>query len=945
MRLPLCTALLSCSILAAAEPVPLTNHVLRALPAPGSVAIDGEAADWDLSGAIAMTDDRAQPRHLVRVAAMHDAAGMYLLFQFRDRTPLQNRIDPVKAPGRAWCGDCVQLRIDTGNPAGRPEPLPLQILHLDAYWWQDGGRATAHAVYADMSPGGRTERVVAEAEGAGVQSGYRRDPDGQGYTQELRLDWKLLRPDGGQPFLPGSSLRLAIEAMWGDHRFQDHPATRVTDLLNPKRPETDQIWANPGAWGTVEFLAQGQVEPAATARLWPELLARNAALVEPPPDPADSATVAPDQPCLKERSAVERQLNAWYAAKTAAGNRGDVYDNRDREHSHIERRDFPQLTSWQYTPDQRKAGLDYALFTGVLAPVAIGNSSTAAHPERGGCNPRFAMMVPAGLMGLYAQYRGNNLYAYPAHHDYHPGRSGRGFHGDLLPLNQPYCLISRGSSGSDIPFLNATIHAAAAFNPVVKRVLVRQGLLMPTIQALLRATYRGGADGYFSGQAHPAVFEGTLLDEEKLVEAAHALTLDGIPPLAQVLAEAVEPLRPGVNAPATSAAERLAVSPCATGFVFRRWGRTLRLAADAGTSYDPAGRPLTFRWALLQGDPAKVHIDAFDGGRRARIAVDWHARFPVQPGSPIATNRIDIGLFASADGRTWSAPAFISVVCPDNELRTYAADGRLVDLHYAAIDTAIGYSSTCIMPAEGVAPYDVRRWPELLARAAAGEGDLFARLCAQALTAPERAALAAAAARLAETAAQIAREGEQEDAPRNRHQRVTRLRRDAERLSQVLLAADPALGAPVKERIEGLLNAWQEDPAWYLDHRAEVDQALARLPAEARQPVEAARQRLLALGIYRQEGDAWTLHARLAGPGPAATRLTAAERMELRRLHLLLQTRVLLPEVLVRPEQFHYVDYRIRQPTSQWLCFDPGAAAPLVRADVPIPKPKELEDP
>lgn len=929
------------------------NHVLRAVPPPGPVTVDGDLRDWDRSGAVVMCNSLESPRLLARAAAMYDQDGLYLAIQFKDRTPMVNHIDPVASPARAWCGDCVQLRFNTGPHPDQAPPQPFQILHVDAYWYSDGNRATAYAVYGDMRPGGAMQKSLAEADGKGVTSAYRKDADGLGYVQELRLDWKLLRPDNGTPYKPGESVHLAIETMWGDPQYKDQAAARVTDLLNPLRPEHDMIWANPQAFGTLEFMAKGQLEPAASAKLWDELAARFGALKEAPaPTLAPALTaIAVDRPCLAERNDVEKKLNAWYAAKTAAGNQGDYYDNRDREHAAIDRKAFPQLKSFEYTPGQKLENQDYALFTGVRNCVSFGNSSTSAAPQRGGCNPRFAMMSPTGMLQGYAQYRGSNLYAYPAHHDYHPGHNGHGFHGDLLPLNNPYHLLSRGSSGSDIPFLNAAIHTSAAFAPDVKKLLLQHGLLMPTLQQLLRTAYKGGtatAD-YFTGIAHPAVFEGHLIDELRMVTEAHAMTADTIPPLAQVTVADAEPLLPGVNAPELARSERLSTSPCVAGFVFRNWGRFLKLDASAEASYDWQGKPLSFRWERLQGLPERVRIAPYDNGRKARITIAWHDRFPVRPGDAIHSNRVDIGVFAG-NGKAWSTPAFISVLCPDNELRTYDDRDRLVDVQYAAMDTTIGFTTDCVLPADGVAPYDIRDWRELLRQVAAPADSLCGRLSATTFTDGERQALAATAAALAETLGAIEAEQKAGTGTRALHERWRASRQNAEKASRVLLAPATALGASVKDRLEAMLNAWQASPTWYLDHQAPLDTALAQAAQAVQAQVVAARGRLVELGIYQPAGATWKLRAFRKGNGEEAQRLTRAECAELQRFHLLLATRLVLPGILVRDPQFNYVDYRLLQARPEWLAFEYGSdsvkpRSVKVRAVATPPQHAPLEDP
>jgi len=105
---------------------PTLNCTLRAVPAPGPVMPDGDLAEWEDSGAIGIADNMQQPRKLVRVAAMYDPDALYLALHFRDPQPLVNHVDPVASPGRAWCGDCVQLRLNVGPYPEQAPPAPLE---------------------------------------------------------------------------------------------------------------------------------------------------------------------------------------------------------------------------------------------------------------------------------------------------------------------------------------------------------------------------------------------------------------------------------------------------------------------------------------------------------------------------------------------------------------------------------------------------------------------------------------------------------------------------------------------------------------------------------------------------------------------------------------------------------------------------------------------------
>src|SRR5262249_12286534 len=57
---------------------------------------------------------------------------------------------------------------------------------------------------------------------------------------------------------------------------------------------------------------------------------------------------------------VGKLLKKWHAEGTAAGNTGDFYDNRDRDHSALNRGLYPQLDEVMYTPEERKVNRDWA---------------------------------------------------------------------------------------------------------------------------------------------------------------------------------------------------------------------------------------------------------------------------------------------------------------------------------------------------------------------------------------------------------------------------------------------------------------------------------------------------------------------------------------------------------------------------------------------------------
>jgi hypothetical protein len=380
-------------------------------------------------------------------------------------------------------------------------------------------------------------------------------------------------------------------------------------------------------------------------------------------------------------------LRTWHAEGTAAGNAGDWYDNRDRGHSRFDVGLFPQLSTVEYSEHERARGLDWAFQGRALPHLVFGNSSTSAGVTTGGSNPRMAYSHPRGLAVLCEQYTRNNIYVYPEHRDHDPGHNGRpdGF-GDLYPTTTPYLIISQGSSGSDQPFLRAIAATLAAFRPAVKRKLVETGLVAPTVQLILRATSKrlAGPQDYLTGTGHPTVFDGSWIDEQAMVAMAHDIPLEAVPPVVRLRAVEEDRAERGRDFFDVWDDESLADTPAVIARIHRSVARDRRIAVSAEESYDVNGRPLTFSWALLRGDPARVRLTPRgERGAACEVRVSWHERRPIAEGTPLASNRVDIGIFAH-NGASWSAPAFITFFSLDDEARAYADDGRVLSVTYGA---------------------------------------------------------------------------------------------------------------------------------------------------------------------------------------------------------------------------------------------------------------------
>ncbi|CAF0694318.1 FlgD immunoglobulin-like domain containing protein [Candidatus Methylacidithermus pantelleriae] len=224
------------------------NHILVAVPAPGSVRIDGDLGDWDLSGTIEACYDVAKlrKRYSVRVAAMYDHSAFYLSFRFRDPTPMENWVNPDLDPQGGWRGDAVQVRFQTD-----------QIVHLTSWYDTQRKRPWASLHYGMWEEDSRA-RDLNDARSAGLQVAFRKASGGQGYVQELAIPWKLLTQSG---VAPAHSFRCGMEFFWGGPKGSSWPQHHYADLIDAQNPQRSFLWEAPQTWGRIELVRQGNLAP------------------------------------------------------------------------------------------------------------------------------------------------------------------------------------------------------------------------------------------------------------------------------------------------------------------------------------------------------------------------------------------------------------------------------------------------------------------------------------------------------------------------------------------------------------------------------------------------------------------------------------------------------------------------------------------------------------
>ncbi len=201
----LCVTALATPALHATE---TENQVLRILPAPGKVVVDGKFDDWDLSGGIFACGDveRLREHYGLWLHGMYDSDNVYLLARWLDPTPLDNA--QSSKGGQGWDGDCLQVRFITGYKT------PHEVITWLTCWRdRDAINVVRRESPDQYNTAGRPCVRLPKLTNAlehGAQQAFTINADGKGYVQEVAIPWKLLVEDGKAP-AAGSELRITVE--------------------------------------------------------------------------------------------------------------------------------------------------------------------------------------------------------------------------------------------------------------------------------------------------------------------------------------------------------------------------------------------------------------------------------------------------------------------------------------------------------------------------------------------------------------------------------------------------------------------------------------------------------------------------------------------------------------------------------------------------------------
>ena len=374
---------------------------------------------------------------------------------------------------------------------------------------------------------------------------------------------------------------------------------------------------------------------------------------------------------------------AWISEGTAAGNLGDLYVNRDARHSMPKLGDYPGVINVQYGPAARTAQADVNHPNTLFPNCAVfGNISRARTKGPFWRSLARATLTDPGLAPrMNLCYRNNQFWVIPAHLDY-----GKKDIGDVYPGAAPFQTISVGSSWSDIEFLRMALAASASFTRATKQSILRRHLMGPTLQWLMRSTYKGvaTADDYLSPRAHPTAFKGFNLDILRLVEKAHSLRPEQVPPVVSldIVNSRTHPLRypvAGRDYP-DAVSEVLYATSSAICLVLRAPAGSRTFMFRARADGLPESGRASFTWRVVHGDISAVRIQAPEGESGATPEKGF-AQITVDRRN--IKERIDVACFAKTDGTEWGAPSIVSFYPIPQEARTYRPDGQIASIDYS----------------------------------------------------------------------------------------------------------------------------------------------------------------------------------------------------------------------------------------------------------------------
>jgi len=248
---------------------------LHIVPAKGTVKIDADLSDWDLSGRFrSVCFPPFGHNHYSEAAFMYDDQYLYVAAHVGDPYPMRSKISPDVTQLLYGGGGGIALRISADRKLGWPltaesklerKPHPLResdknpkLNFLMLWHYQPDGRACLH-IRSGMDLHG------SKVNPPGYQGAYREDADGLGYTLEYAIPWSLLNA-GDDPPRAGDELA----AMWLVHWSDEQGATWKGQLIDVMKPD-EHGWNfdRAATWGKAIYHPHGQLPKGTVRQLQP----------------------------------------------------------------------------------------------------------------------------------------------------------------------------------------------------------------------------------------------------------------------------------------------------------------------------------------------------------------------------------------------------------------------------------------------------------------------------------------------------------------------------------------------------------------------------------------------------------------------------------------------------------------------------------------------------
>jgi hypothetical protein len=328
------------------------------------------------------------------------------------------------------------------------------------------------------------------------------------------------------------------------------------------------------------------------------------------------------------------------------GNTGDLYMNRDANHSAISHTNWYGLTSVVFDKASKKRGVDLN-YPNMLFPYPVfGNSSRGFRVGNHWRSLSRGLMTTDRWRLRYMQrfYLSNQFWVFPAVDDYN--FSGTNSLGDAFASVTPYWITTQGRSWSDLYYLKAALEISRTLPVDVKQQIVRNGLLSPVIQTIMRKSLKNvqNEEDYLSPKAHPTAFPPNGLDLPRMKKMAAEMKIADIPPVVPLTVQ----LGGVEDQPKES--EVVFATRFATAIALRSKDteRNFHIKAFGADKY---------QFRVVHDDLCAARVIQL-GKDMASVFIDKTLLTP--------SNRVDVAVFGKTKTSGWGAPSFISFALPES---------------------------------------------------------------------------------------------------------------------------------------------------------------------------------------------------------------------------------------------------------------------------------------